>query len=67
MKTGIAIPLFLGLMAVDDHCGWNFPWDPFQFLFSNNSVYHDVHHQTYGIKANFSQPFFTFCISYLKL
>lgn len=51
---------------MDDHCGWNFPWDPFQFLFSNNSVYHDVHHQTYGIKANFSQPFFTFC-TFLQL
>jgi hypothetical protein len=50
------------LIVVDDHCGWNFPWDPFQFFFSNNAVYHDVHHQTYGIKANFSQPFFTFCI-----
>jgi sphinganine C4-monooxygenase len=54
-------------MVVDDHCGWAFPWDPFQFLFSNNSVYHDVHHQTYGIKANFSQPFFTYCMSLLAL
>lgn len=52
---------------MDDHCGWNFPWDPFQFLFSNNSVYHDVHHQTYGIKANFSQPFFTFCTLSFRL
>ena len=53
--------VFATMKTVDDHCGWNFPWDPLQFLFSNNSVYHDVHHQTYGIKANFSQPFFTFC------
>lgn len=52
-------------MVVDDHCGWDFPWDPFQFFFNNNSVYHDVHHQTYGIKANFSQPFFTYCMSLL--
>ena len=60
MKTGMSDSL-IALIEVDDHCGWDFPWDPFQFLFSNNSVYHDVHHQTYGIKANFSQPFFTFC------
>lgn len=53
--------VFATMKTVDDHCGWNFPWDPFQFLFSNNSVYHDVHHQAYGIKANFSQPFFIFC------
>lgn len=64
MKTGnvTQFNLVLIFILVDDHCGWDFPWDPFQFLFSNNSVYHDVHHQQYGIKANFSQPFFTFCI-----
>ena len=63
MKTGMFHKAVRPDGIVDDHCGWDFPWDPFQFLFSNNSVYHDVHHQTYGIKANFSQPFFTFCTS----
>jgi len=27
---------------------------------SNNAGYHDVHHQSWGVKTNFSQPFFTF-------
>ena len=46
--------------TVDDHCGYTFPWDPLQHLTSNNAGYHDVHHQSWGIKTNFSQPFFTF-------
>ena len=48
------------LKTVDDHCGYAFPWDPLQRLTSNNAGYHDVHHQSWGIKTNFSQPFFTF-------
>lgn len=46
--------------TVDDHCGYAFPWDPLQHVTSNNAGYHDVHHQSWGIKTNFSQPFFTF-------
>ena len=46
--------------TVDDHCGYSFPWDPLQHITSNNAGYHDVHHQSWGIKTNFSQPFFTF-------
>lgn len=48
------------IKTVDDHCGYAFPWDPLQHVTSNNAGYHDVHHQSWGIKTNFSQPFFTF-------
>lgn len=48
------------LKTVDDHCGYALPWDPLQHITSNNAGYHDVHHQSWGIKTNFSQPFFTF-------
>lgn len=48
------------IKTVDDHCGYAFPWDPLQHITSNNAAYHDVHHQSWGIKTNFSQPFFTF-------
>ncbi|KAL4072943.1 fatty acid hydroxylase superfamily-domain-containing protein [Scleroderma yunnanense] len=44
--------------TVDDHCGYNFPFDPLQMFSANNADYHDIHHQTIGIKSNFSQPFF---------
>lgn len=35
------------------------PFDPLQVLFGNNVAYHDIHHQQFGIKKNFSQPYFT--------
>ncbi|KAI9932289.1 hypothetical protein ASPWEDRAFT_171584 [Aspergillus wentii DTO 134E9] len=50
---------FSTIKTVDDHCGYAFPWDPLQHITSNNAAYHDIHHQSWGIKTNFSQPFFT--------
>ena len=48
------------LKTVDDHCGYALPFDPLQRVTGNNAGYHDVHHQSWGVKTNFSQPFFTF-------
>ena len=48
------------IKTVDDHCGYALPFDPLQHLTGNNASYHDIHHQSWGIKTNFSQPFFTF-------
>ena len=56
----IVLYTFATMKTVDDHCGYRLPFDLFQILFPNNSVYHDIHHQMWGIKSNFSQPFFTF-------
>jgi len=53
------------IKTVDDHCGYAFPWDPLQHVTSNNAGYHDVHHQSWGVKTNFSQPFFTFWDGFL--
>lgn len=49
---------FATIKTVDDHCGLWLPGNPFHMFFNNNSAYHDVHHQLYGNKYNFSQPFF---------
>ncbi|KAK7056174.1 Sphingolipid C4-hydroxylase sur2 [Paramarasmius palmivorus] len=60
MTTRQALVLFTlsTLKTVDDHCGYRFPWDPFQIISGNNADYHDIHHQVIGIKSNFAQPFF---------
>ncbi|OZJ03918.1 hypothetical protein BZG36_03292, partial [Bifiguratus adelaidae] len=58
-RGAIVFFTFSTLKTVDDHCGYHFPWDPLQCLFPNNVAYHDIHHQSFGIKKNFSQPFFT--------
>ncbi len=62
MNTRQGMVFFTGstIKTVDDHCGYALPWDPLQRITSNNAGYHDVHHQSWGIKTNFSQPFFTF-------
>ncbi|KAL2484625.1 Sphinganine C(4)-monooxygenase 2 [Abeliophyllum distichum] len=49
---------FATLKTVDDHCGLWLPGNLFHIFFRNNSAYHDIHHQLYGNKYNFSQPFF---------
>lgn len=49
---------FATIKTVDDHCGLWLPGNLFHILFRNNSAYHDIHHQLYGAKYNFSQPFF---------
>lgn len=45
------------IKTIDDHSGYSFPWDPLQHLTPNNNDFHDIHHQSWGIKHNFSQPF----------
>ncbi|KHN97656.1 Fatty acid hydroxylase [Metarhizium album ARSEF 1941] len=60
VRQGTCFFAFSTIKTVDDHCGYSFPWDPLQLITSNNAAYHDIHHQTWGIKNNFSQPFFTF-------
>lgn len=49
---------FATIKTVDDHCGLWLPGNLFHVFFKNNTAYHDVHHQLYGSKYNFSQPFF---------
>ncbi|KAF8954827.1 sphingosine hydroxylase, partial [Flammula alnicola] len=60
LSTRQAMLFFLiaTLKSVDDHAGYKFPFDPFQIFTENSADYHDIHHQTIGIKSNFSQPFF---------
>ncbi|KAH7683600.1 sphinganine C4-monooxygenase protein [Dioscorea alata] len=49
---------FATIKGIDDHCGLWLPGNIFHLFFWNNTAYHDVHHQLYGNKYNFSQPFF---------
>ncbi|KAI5855191.1 fatty acid hydroxylase superfamily-domain-containing protein [Tricharina praecox] len=57
IRGGMIFFSFSTMKTVDDHCGYALPWDPLQKIFWNNAGYHDVHHQSWGIKTNYSQPF----------
>ncbi|MCJ1279560.1 hypothetical protein MMC21_007384 [Puttea exsequens] len=39
------------MKGVDDHCGYRLPWDPLQWGNEQNTGFHDVHHQGWGIKV----------------
>ncbi|KAH0672000.1 hypothetical protein KY284_023087 [Solanum tuberosum] len=57
-RTSIFFFSFATIKTVDDHCGLWLPGNLFHIFFKNNSAYHDIHHQLYGTKYNYSQPFF---------
>ncbi|KAL9008480.1 MAG: hypothetical protein Q9173_006394 [Seirophora scorigena] len=42
------------IKTISDHCGYVFPWDPLRFLNGNGARFHDLHHQSWGLKHNFS-------------
>ena len=39
------------LKTVDDHGGYRFPWNPLHWLTDNDAYYHDIHHQSWGLKV----------------
>lgn len=57
-RTSVYFFTFATIKTIDDHCGLCLPYNPFHYIFWNNTAYHDVHHQLHGLKYNFSQPFF---------
>ncbi|XP_008784825.1 sphinganine C4-monooxygenase 1-like [Phoenix dactylifera] len=57
-RTSIFFFSFATIKSINDHCGLWLPGNPLNMFFDNNSAYHDIHHQLYGNKYNFSQPFF---------
>ncbi|KAL8292482.1 hypothetical protein RQP46_001094 [Phenoliferia psychrophenolica] len=59
-RQGILFFALSTAKTVDDHCGFKFPWDPFQILFGNSADYHDIHHQLGGFKKNYEQPWFRY-------
>lgn len=52
VRGGVFFFTFSTMKTVDDHCGYSLPFDPLQYFFWNNAGYHDVHHQTWGIKVH---------------
>ncbi len=39
------------LKGVDDHSGYQLPWDPLQWINEQTVDFHDVHHQSWGAKV----------------
>lgn len=39
--------------TISDHCGYVFPWDPLRFVNGNGARFHDLHHQSWGLKVRY--------------
>ncbi|GJJ15513.1 hypothetical protein Clacol_009791 [Clathrus columnatus] len=59
-RQSLVFFLIITYKGIEDHCGYQFPWHPLRLLTSNDTVFHEIHHQSLGLKSNFSQPLFTF-------
>ncbi|KAK8951128.1 Sphinganine C(4)-monooxygenase 1 [Platanthera zijinensis] len=56
-RTAMFFMSYATIKAIDDHSGMWLPGNILHF-FENNSAYHDIHHQPYGLKYNYSNLFF---------
>ena len=54
VRQGIWFFTLSTLKTVDDHSGFRLPWDPLQWITENNAYYHDIHHQSWGMKVSFA-------------
>jgi sphinganine C4-monooxygenase len=48
--------------AVDDHAGVQLPWNPIRLwglFFGNGLVYHNIHHQVWGLKVSYHYSYST--------
>jgi sphinganine C4-monooxygenase len=61
-RQAILLFTFATCKTVDDHCGYNFPYDLFQMFSGNNSDYHDIHHQVRPIICGLCQTYTEACI-----
>lgn len=41
---------------VMDHCGYLFPWNPMRSITGTDAGFHDVHHQSWGLKVSLTMP-----------
>lgn len=57
-RTAMFFLSFATIKTIDDHSGLWLPGNVFHYFFKHDSAFHDFHHQPYGIKYNFSNPFF---------
>lgn len=72
-KLSVRQTLFLctisSIKAVDDHCGYKLPYDPFQMFSGNTADFHDIHHQVchYVSRCVFALTLIAFYLFYFHL
>lgn len=57
---------FATIKTISDHCGYVFPLDLFRYVNNNGAKFHDLHHQTWGLKVRLSRVFASATLSMPK-
>lgn len=52
VRQGMIVTSLATLKTISDHCNFVFPWDPFGYINGNNAAFHDLHHQSWGLKVS---------------
>ena len=45
--------------GIEDHCGYHFPWHPLRLLTSNNTEFHEIHHQVRPVSVTYIHKLLT--------
>lgn len=50
-RQGMCFTALVTWKAIGDHAEVDMPWNPIYLLSSTNALFHDIHHQTWGLKV----------------
>lgn len=52
VRQGMVLSSLATLKTISDHCGYVFTQDPLGWINGNDAKFHDLHHQTWGLKVS---------------
>lgn len=51
VRVGMIFSAYVAFKFVSDHCGYILPFNPVHLVTSNDTSFHDIHHQSWGLKV----------------
>ena len=51
IRQGMCLYGYISTKAVTDHCGYVLPGNPIRMFTENDAYFHDLHHQSWGLKG----------------
>jgi len=57
VRLGMIFSAYVAFKFISDHCGYIFPFNPVHLFTGNDTLFHDIHHQSWGLKTNFAVHF----------
>ena len=51
VRLGMIFSAYVAFKFINDHCGYVFPFNPLHLFTGNDTLFHDIHHQSWGLKV----------------